>query len=148
MKKYISKKVIDFLTFPKKIMGFKSCTFLNSKFYTNKFHFVSSKYNSKNVQNCEKRHRWHFHHNLKNKKNISQFYILCCTKKNLFADKMESNLPYLKTVIIRIEKYPSWLRSNVHKLHELTKSLPSALCSKNSQTTLFFGFPIFLTSLS
>ena len=34
------------------------------------------------------------------------------------------------------------------RLHELKNYFPSALCSKNFQTTLFFGFPIFHTSLS
>ena len=38
--------------------------------------------------------------------------------------------------------------SCVHKLYELKNHLPSALCLKNFQTTLFFGFPIFHTSLS
>ena len=38
--------------------------------------------------------------------------------------------------------------SYVHKLHELKNHLPSALCSKNFQTTFFFGFPIFHTSSS
>ena len=47
-----------------------------------------------------------------------------------------------------IPKFQPIFTSNVHMLHEITNPLPSALCSKNSQTNFYFYFPIFHTSLS